>query len=165
MNVSFPKRNQLALNYTSVNFTFNSNVKITTELAAEEFETDMFKLFEDLVKDEKDMEEIFGSPKVVNSVKFESFGVEVGEKMFRGHIHASITILHKVPQYSVGKLNRRFKEWLGNNYGGVNEWYVYSKITASGAYANYSNKLARAKANREIVEVEDLQEEIARLSL
>jgi hypothetical protein len=69
-------------------------MRILTPQAFKDFEQEMEDLFQKKLPEYSDW--IFGNSRVIKAVTFESFGVEVGTKQQRGHVHSTIRIEHKV---------------------------------------------------------------------
>jgi hypothetical protein len=148
-------------NYTIVQLTLNSNRRILTPQAFEDFQIEMGQLFEDTMPKYSDY--LFGNNRVIKSVSVESFGIEVGPVQKRGHVHMTVKIEHRAPNYSVRKLNKRFKDWL-NSVSGTRGWAVYGVLSKGGAQLNYDNKRLRQIANARVVNTGFEAEEIDRLS-
>jgi hypothetical protein len=148
-------------NFTIISFQFNSNMRIVTPQQFDDFEQEMSDLIQKELPKYSDW--LFGNASVIKKVTFETFGVEVGSIQKRGHVHTTVRIEHKVPNYSVGKLNRRLKLWL-DTYGPGNGWYVYSRLTKDGAQLNYDNKRLRDIENARVINSGFEAEEMNRLS-
>ena len=159
--VSFNTNTRNDSNYTIVQLTLNSNRRILTPQAFEDFEIEMEQLFQKTMPEYS--EYLCGNNRVVKSISVESFGVEVGNIQKRGHVHMTVKVEHKAPNYSVRKLNKRFKDWL-NAVSGREGWAVYGVLSKGGAQLNYDNKRLRQIANAKVVNTGFEAEEIDRLS-
>ena len=88
-------------NFTIIAFQFNSNMRILTQQQFEDFEKEVTNLFQNKLQQYSDW--LFGNAALIKNVTFETFGVEVGDVQKRGHIHTTVRIEHKVPNYSINK--------------------------------------------------------------
>ena len=112
-------------NFTIIAFQFNSNMRILTQQQFDDFEKEVTDLFQNKLQQYSDW--LFGNAALIKNVTFESFGVEVGDVQKRGHIHTTVRIEHKVPNYSISKLKQRFKLWL-DTHGPGNGWSANNLI-------------------------------------
>jgi hypothetical protein len=141
------------VNVTQVMITANSNVYIQTKERFRDFKADMNKLFKGpLAKEYKAY--LFGSKAVVSAVEANSFGVEVGKKQQRGHVHVVFTIKHHAAKYSVSKLRDRFQKVLNEVDTWSKGWYVYATLLPQSRL-NYANKEIRHEENNRTLEEAD----------
>ncbi len=90
---------------------------------------------------------MFGSNAIVKKVEANQFGIEVGKKQRRGHVHVIFTIRHYAAKYSVSKLRERFETVLNKIDTWSKGWYVNAKLLPL-YQKNYTNKVERHQANQ-----------------
>ena len=123
-------------------------MRILTQQQFEDFEKKVTDLFQNKLQQYSDW--LFGNAALIKNVTFETYGVEVDDVQKWGHIHTTVRIEHKVPNYSLSKLKQRFKLWLDTN-GPGNGWYVYARLTEDGAQLNYDNKRLKEIQNAKLL--------------
>ena len=99
-------------------------MQILTQQQFDDFEKKVTDLFQKKLQQYSDW--LFGNASLIKNVTFETFGVEVGSVQKQEHIHTTLRIKHKVPNYSLSKLKQRSKLCL-DTHGPGNKWYVYAK--------------------------------------
>jgi hypothetical protein len=137
------------LNYTAVSFMCNSNQGFKYRDQFNEFKARIKEIVQDdLLGNQEAVEEVFGADPWVDEIKATSFAVEIGHTRNRGHFNLDVEIWHKVPKYSVGKLNDRMKAFLNDKYPlPKGSWNVWTTLRKGGERINYSNKEVRWDEN------------------
>jgi hypothetical protein len=153
-------------NVTRVNIMANSNRVMHNQEEFDWFVDEMWDLNELLFNDQENLSYVFGGDPYVNEVHVgeNDFGVEVGSKQHRGHIHVLVTITHQIPRYSTGKLHARLKNWFDSQWSGDDKskgWNIRVGLAGGGERSNYNNKEQRYAMNDAIDEDD---EEVQRLS-
>lgn len=127
----------------------NSNVS-SERFSALDFAEDMDDLFALMVGE--DAGEVFGDSEWVQVTAADGPHVEVGAKQHRLHFNAVITLKHQVGGYSIGKLKKRIKAYLDENWNESRGWHVHVRLLQDAQRENYANKDVRIPANEAALE-------------
>lgn len=151
------------LNHTMASITINTQISVKNKPQLRlDLVQDLKPMVQELFSDQDALQEIFGHPSVVKSVKVHAWSIEHGTRMHRLHMHLNVHVQHDVQNYSIGTWNAPLRRWLlqnapwltlpryrkpdGNQMGGV-----YLGFFLSGArMINYTNKTRRRKRVQEI---------------
>jgi hypothetical protein len=150
-------------NVTVISVMANTNKRITTESAFQQFEETVEDLFQNsLFGSDTEVDEVFGNSPWVTQINVKSFGIEVGNKQLRGHVHLVVEIKHIIPRYSIRKLRIRLKSWLDSN-SDWSSWNIYLRLSPT-YQENYANKEARWANNDKVEKEQANNEEFQELS-
>ena len=147
--MEFQDESENDLNVTQIFVMANSNIPIYTDVHFQDFRANCLRLFKGPLATEY-RKFIFGSTSIAPKVQASQYGVEIGSKQHRGHVHIVYTIYHHASKYSVRKFATRLAKVLNKKGTFSNGWYVHAKLTPLQAL-NYANKEARRAGNAAFV--------------
>lgn len=139
------------LNTTRVMYTVNTNTMHLSQIDLSSYGQHFMDMIDRLYDDDEEAAEVFGDSNYVDwEITTNPIVVEVGSKFHRSHVHFNLTLKHCLPNYSIRKLNQRFKEYIDAfpTPDGMEpiKHAVFSRL--NGWDDNYANKELRDIVNR-----------------